>query len=220
MAATTGWPAREGNGFDRSQFRIDWDAQTVICPQGKRSRAWDERVNPTGKAGQRQIQVRFQQRDCRACPCRAACTRREREPRSLSFLPRAEYEALQAARQRQATPTFPARDALRAGVESTLGQAVRGCDLRHRRYLGLTRTHLQPRIIAVAVNVLRLLAWLDEVPRATTRTSRWRPCSPACKYAATVSTFVEGLPAWRRVSCRAIVRRGAPPRAGPAGGMA
>lgn len=173
VAATTGWQAREGNGFDLSQFRIDWDAQTVLCPQGKRSRTWDERVNPKGTAGQRQIQVRFHHRDCQACPCRAACTRRKSEPRSLSFLPRAEYGALQTARQRQETPAFRERYALRAGVESTLGQAVRVCDLRHSRYLGLARTHLQQLIIAVAVNVLRLIAWLDEVPRATTRTSRW-----------------------------------------------
>lgn len=173
VAAPTGWQARAGTGFDLSQFSIDWDTQTVTCPRGKQSRSWDERVNPKGKAGQRQIQVRFHHGDCQVCPCRVACTRRQREPRALSFLPQAEYEALQAARERQLTPEFQERYALRAGVESTLGQAVRVGNLRRSRYLGLARTHFQQIIIAVAVNVIRLIAWLSEVPRASTRTSRW-----------------------------------------------
>jgi transposase len=46
-------------------------------------------------------------------------------------------------------------------------------DLRHSRYLGLARTHLQQVIIAVAVNVIRLITWFSDVPRAPTRTSRW-----------------------------------------------
>jgi hypothetical protein len=64
------------------------------------------------------------------------------------------------------------RYALRAGAESTLSQAVRVGDLRHTRSLGLARTHLQQRIIAVALNVIRTLAWPNEVPRGPTRVSR------------------------------------------------
>jgi hypothetical protein len=37
----------------------------------------------------------------------------------------------------------------------------------------LARTHLQQLIIAVALNVIRTLAWLSEVPRGPTRVSRW-----------------------------------------------
>jgi Transposase DDE domain len=173
VAASAGWQARAGNGFDLTQFTIDWVAQTVTCPRGQRSRSWEERVDPKGKDGKAQIRVRFHHGDCRVCPSRAACTRRKTEPRSLTFLPQAEYEALQAARQGQETPAFWERYALRAGVESTMGQAVRVADARHSRYLGLARTHLQHLITAVALNVLRVLAWLDEVPRAPTRTSPW-----------------------------------------------
>jgi hypothetical protein len=36
---------------------------------------------------------------------------------------------------------------------------------------GIVKTHLQNVLIAVALNLLRILAWLGEVPRATTRTS-------------------------------------------------
>jgi transposase len=173
VAVLGGWQAREGNGFDQSQFTIDWATQTAICPQGKRSRVWEERANPKGKAGKRQIRVRFHHGDCRVCPCRAACTRRKTEGRSLTFLPRVEHEALQAARRRQATPEFRERYRLRAGVEATLCQAVRVGDARHSRYVGLARTHLQQLLTAAALNVVRILAWLDDVPRAPTRVSRW-----------------------------------------------
>jgi len=63
--------------------------------------------------------------------------------------------------------------ARRAGVEGTLAQGIRVSDLRHSRYRGLARTHLQQIIIAVALNLLRTLAWLHDVPRAPTRISRF-----------------------------------------------
>ncbi|HSH77328.1 MAG TPA: IS1182 family transposase [Herpetosiphonaceae bacterium] len=170
VAASAGWQARAGTGFALDHFAIDWDARTVTCPQGKRSRSWEAGEAPTGRA---QIKVRFHAGDCRACACRVACTRRKTEPRALTILPQAEYEALRAARQRQDTPAFQEAYACRAGVEGTLAQGVRVGDLRHSRYIGLARTHLQQIITAVALNILHTLAWLHEVPRAPTRVSRF-----------------------------------------------
>lgn len=168
VAARTGWQAQADTGFDLSRFAIDWQTQTVTCPQGRPSRSWKDDFTRTGKP---QIKARFHAADCRVCACRAACTRRKGGPREVTFLPRAEHEALQAARQRQETPAFKEAYALRAGVESTLGQAIRVGDLRHSRYIGLVKTHLQQVIIAVALNVIRIIAWLSEIPRAPTRVS-------------------------------------------------
>jgi transposase len=170
VAANASWQARAGTGFDLQRFAIEWDTQTVICPQGKRSRSWRPRHHPGGRP---QIHVRFDRHDCLACVCRAACTRSTTKPRTLAFQPQAHQVALEAARLRQTTPEFKERYALRAGAESTLSQAIRVGDLRHTRYLGLARTHLQQLIIATAVNVIRTLAWLNEVPRGPTRVSRW-----------------------------------------------
>jgi hypothetical protein len=78
---------------------------------------------------------------------------------------------LQAARQRQATATFRAHYAARAGIEGTLSQGVRVGDLRRARYVGLAKTHLQHVLTAVGLNVLRLGAWLADTPRAQTRRS-------------------------------------------------
>jgi hypothetical protein len=66
----------------------------------------------------------------------------------------------------------------RAGVEGTLSQGVRGFGLRYARYRGLEKTHLQHVATAAAINVDRLVAWLDERPRAKTRTSRFAALAP------------------------------------------
>jgi hypothetical protein len=44
----------------------------------------------------------------------------------------------------------------RAGVEGTLAQGLRVCDLHRARYVGLAKTHLQHVLTAAAVNVRRL----------------------------------------------------------------
>jgi transposase len=67
---------------------------------------------------------------------------------------------MQAARQRQETPEFKEKYALRSGIESSLSQGIRRFDLRQSRYLGLARTHLQHLLTAVAMNVVRVIAWL------------------------------------------------------------
>jgi hypothetical protein len=67
----------------------------------------------------------------------------------------------------------------RAGVEGTLSQGVRGFGLRYARYRGLTKTHFQQVATAAAMNVDRIVAWLNERPRAKTRTSRFAALAPA-----------------------------------------
>lgn len=44
----------------------------------------------------------------------------------------------------------------RVGIESTISQAVRGLDLRHARYRGLAKTHLQNVPTGIAININRL----------------------------------------------------------------
>jgi hypothetical protein len=45
--------------------------------------------------------------------------------------------------------------------------------VRRARYRGLPKTHLQHVLTAVATNLLRLDAWLQGVPFAKTRPSRF-----------------------------------------------
>ena len=60
---------------------------------------------------------------------------------------------------------------MRAGVEGTLSQGVRGFGLRRCRYIGLAKARLQHVATAAAINVYRISDWFGRVPHATKRTS-------------------------------------------------
>ena len=60
---------------------------------------------------------------------------------------------------------------MRAGIEGTLSQGVRGMGLRRAKYDGLSKTHLQHVLTAVAINLVRIDAVLTGTPRGTTRVS-------------------------------------------------
>jgi transposase len=168
VADDPSWQARAGAGFDKSQFVVDWERRVVTCPNGKQSLSWRPHANATTGT---QWEARFAQRDCTPCPLRSRCTRAT-GPRVVGLQQRDRYEALQRARQHQTTEAFRAAYAARAGVEGTHAQAIRRCGLRHARYLGLARTHLQHIATAAAINVVRLGEWWAGTPRAQTR------CSP------------------------------------------
>jgi transposase len=156
VAADPSWQAREGTGYDQSAFTIDWEAHTATCPHGKQSRKWQPDIDV---AGQEVIQIRFAKKDCEACPVRPACTRAKTEPRTITVRTQVYYEALHAARHNQTTAAFKAQYATRAGIESTLSQGGRAFDLRRSRYIGLAKTHLQHILIAVGINLKRVMAW-------------------------------------------------------------
>jgi transposase len=162
------WQTRAGQGFAQEQFTIDWQARTVTCPGGQRSVSWHPHREGQG---QPVIRVKFAQATCQACPVRSRCTRAATAPRTLALRPQAEFDALHAARARQQTDDFKRRYAHRAGIEGTFSQAVRVFDLRHARYIGQAKTHLQHILIAVALNVARLCAWFAGTTRAPTRLS-------------------------------------------------
>ena len=62
---------------------------------------------------------------------------------------------------------------MRSGIEGTILQGVRAFGMRQSRYRGMQKTHLQHVMIATAINIVRTLAWLDEEPLASTRTSKF-----------------------------------------------
>lgn len=164
----TSWQAQTEDGLDQSQFTIDWEAQTVTCPAGQSSTAWhrsrSQRNAPV-------FRITFDPKTCQACELRGRCTRGQ--ARGLTLRPRPQHEVLQAARQREPTDAFKEKYRKRAGVEGTISQATRTGDLRRSRYIGLEKTHLQNLAIAAALNLARVVAWLNEVPLAPTRKSRF-----------------------------------------------
>jgi transposase len=168
VADDPSWQARAGQGFDKSQFLVDWERQVVTCPAGKQSISWLPNTYPRNGMT---WEVRFARKDCTPCVYRSQCTKAKKEPRLLGLQAREQYEALQAARQRQTTEAFQQQYAARAGIESAHEQAIRRCGLRRSRYVGLAKTHLQHIITATAINLVRVAAWLEGTPRAQTRRS-------------------------------------------------
>jgi transposase len=137
VADDPSWQARAGTGFDKAQFRVDWDRQMVTCPMGKQSLSWLPHTYPQHGMT---WEARFARKDCTPCPQRAQCTRAKKEPRIVGLQAQDQYEALHAARQRQTTEAFAQQYAPRAGMEGTHAQGIRRCGLRQSRYLGLART--------------------------------------------------------------------------------
>jgi transposase len=170
------WQGKVEGGHTLDRFEVDWDAERVRCPQGKLSSAWSPQVD---HAGTPYVSVMFRPTDCGACPARPLCTRAKHGVRHLKLQPRAEHEALRAARGRLATKEGRRAYARRAGIEGTISQGVRAFGLRRSRYRGLARTHLQHVATAAAINVERLAAWFRATPRAATRTSRFATLATA-----------------------------------------
>jgi transposase len=170
VRADTSWQKRMDQGFDVRYFNVDWSAHTVTCPQGKPSTSWSPSQGANGNAI---INIRFAAQDCRSCPVRNQCTQAQTGPRTLKIAPQAEHVALVAARERQTTDEFKQRYRTRAGVEGTLSQGTRTFGLRQTRYIGLAKTHLQHIAAAAAIDLVRIMAWLGDKPKATTRRSHF-----------------------------------------------
>ncbi len=153
----TSWQAKAGQGFDVPAFTIDWEARTVICPEGQTSFDW---VPSRDSWGNDTLHIGFHRKTCAACPSRSLCTRSKTGPREITVRPQPQHEALQEVRRNQETEAWRARYGKRAGVEGTVSQAVRVFGLRRCRYLGLAKTRLQHIFTALALNVVRLDAWL------------------------------------------------------------
>jgi len=164
------WQMKVEGGYGVDRFDIDWAHEQVRCPQGKLSSTWRPHVD---RAGTPYILVSFAKADCDLCPARPSCTHAKHQARRLRLHPRAEHEALKAARERLGTKEGRRLYARRAGIEGTLSQGVRAFGLRRSRYRGPVKTHLQHVATAAAINLERLAAWFQAIPRAATRTSRF-----------------------------------------------
>lgn len=165
------WQAHTPGAFDVSQFAVDWDHQVVTCPQGKHSIAWHHGQDTQGESV---VMVSFAWPTCQTGPLRARCTKAKATGRSMTLrFPPERHEMLLAARARQRTPEFHAVYQARCGIEGTFSQTTRTTGMRRARSIGQRKTHLQHLFTALATTILRLMRWLEGVPFAKTRTSRF-----------------------------------------------
>lgn len=164
------WQAKAAQGYDIAAFAIDWEAQQATCPQGKVSKDWHTIQHKNGNSS---ILVEFAREDCHNCRFKIYCTRVPGEARKLSLKSKEHFQALQAARNNPNTPEWKNQYRKRAGIEGTLSQGVRSLGLHRTPYKGLAKTHLHNLGIGAAINVFRVVNWLDGFTPQTTRTSRF-----------------------------------------------
>lgn len=169
------WQSRTGQGYELSQFVVDWEREQVTCPEGKVSVTWRAGRDANGSP---RISARFSRSDCGACPARSRCTPAKEKRRSVYFHPREKYEALNQARAQMLDPDWKERYRVRAGIEGTLSHGVRACGLRQSRYIGQAKTGLQEVCIAAGMNLARVVHWLNGRPRARTRVTRFAALAP------------------------------------------
>ncbi len=156
-----------------AQFLIDWQKQVATCPNGNTS----YKAKAGKDASDRDIfRFIFREQDCQTCPLREKCT--HGQARFLTILPEPQHAALQAARQRQETEAFREQYTVRAGIEGTISQAVYALHMRRTRYRGLAKTFFQDVVTAAAMNLVRVVQWLWEIPRSQTRKSRFALLAP------------------------------------------
>jgi transposase len=165
------WQARESTGFEAAAFTIDWDNEVATCPEGKQSLSWTPAID---RQNTKVMKIKFSGKDCMPRPSRDLRIRsvKDYKRRTISIRrPREHHEALQRARKREGTAEFKAQYTRRAGIEGTVSRAVRTCEVRRSRYIGLTKTHLHHLPSATSLSFLRVGEWLMGVPKATTRRS-------------------------------------------------
>ena len=165
------WQARENTGFEAAAFTIDWDNEVATCPENKKSLSWTPAMD---KQHNKVMKIKFSSKDCMPCPSRDLCIRsvKKYKRRTVTIRrPREHHEALQRARERERTAEFKAQYTRRAGIEGTISRAVRTCEVRRSKYVGLSKTHLHHLLSATSLSFLRVGEWLMGVPKAKTRRS-------------------------------------------------
>ena len=170
MRLNPSWQAREG-GIDAAQFQIDWDNRQARCPMGKQSVYWHE--YQTKEYARPVVKIRFRNQDCADCVNRKQGVRSKKAGRSLQIPGRELYEALAQTRSKLASSEGRNEYKKRAGIEGTISQGVRRGTLRHSRYSGLEKTHLQEVATAAAINIVRTVNFLNHQLPAKTRVSRF-----------------------------------------------
>ena len=164
------WQAKEGLGYSRDCFTIDWAQQQATCPHGKTSHFWSPREHPGGDGAA----IGFHRRDCQPCPMRAHCTKSATTGRQILIASQTLHTIRQRNRADRNDPDWQRRYHRRAGIEGTISQAVRGFDIRDCHYTGLSKTRVQHVLTACAMNAARIADWheRDNTPAPE------RPASP------------------------------------------
>lgn len=131
------WQVRNGKKFTKTAFILDWDNQTICCP--------NEVTLPFSVGGK----VQFPKNICATCPLKERCTT-SKTGRSVSIHP--DEPLFQELKQRQLTPTGRAKLRERVAVEHSLSHIGRWQG-EQARYVGSRKNLFDLRRTAVVHNL-------------------------------------------------------------------
>jgi hypothetical protein len=139
-------------GFTKEDFHTDWENRTLTCPNGITSPPW----KPLGD-GHPRLSVLFPRKACRECDDRVKCTGNvDGKGRHIFLLPEPQQKIQSQVRKDQKTSSWQQRYAIRAGCEATVSETLHAHGLRHCRYRGLAKTHVQHVLTTAGTNIVRL----------------------------------------------------------------
>ncbi|WP_316248361.1 transposase [Streptomyces sp. sk2.1] len=147
---------RRNEGFDRDDFHIDFDRRQVTCPQSQVSQGWHGPYPTSSPTAAPLIVARFTKSQCQPCPDRPRCASSREGAQNVGFPPRELRDLQVRVRTEQQTFDWKARYAVRSGAEGTINEFAHGHGMRHCRYRGQPKAHLQHVLTAIAVNIERL----------------------------------------------------------------
>ncbi|WP_233533954.1 transposase [Kitasatospora sp. SolWspMP-SS2h] len=147
---------RRSEGFARDDFRTDFDCKKVTCPQGQTSAGWHGPYPTSSPTTAPLIVARFAKSQCQPCPARAKCTSSRDAHRTVGFPPRELLELQLRNRVDQQDPAWHKRYAVLSGIGGTICEFAHDHGMRHCRYRGQAKAHLQHVLTAIAVNIERL----------------------------------------------------------------
>ncbi|MER5601674.1 transposase [Streptomyces sp. NPDC002265] len=94
---------------------------------------------------------------CRECEDRGKCTGNvDGKGRYILLLPEPQQKIQSQVRNDQKSSNWQRRYAIRAGCKATVSETVHAHGLRHCRYRGLAKTHVQHVLTAAGTNIVRL----------------------------------------------------------------
>ena len=146
------WRVSNGNKFAKSTFVLDWEAETITCP--------NQVTLPFREGGK----VQFPKDTCLNCPLRKKCTT-SKKGRSISI--HRDEKFIAELRQRQLTPTGRAKLRERVSVEHSLSHIGRWQGDK-ARYIGVRKNLFDLRRTAVVHNLHVLVRLLKEDPELFT----------------------------------------------------
>ena len=131
------WQVRNGKLFTKTAFTLDWDNQTICCP--------NQVTLPFAVGGK----VQFPKHICASCPLRDSCTTSP-TGRSVSIHP--DEPLFQELKQRQLTPAGRTKLRERVAVEHSLSH-IRRWQGDQARYVGTRKNLFDLRRTAVVHNL-------------------------------------------------------------------